>query len=270
MKTSHRKGVFFAIIAFVSWGFVPLYWHVLDHIDTIELTGHRALWSFVMCLSITLLSGQGKTLYAYFKQPKVLLYSLVSGAMLGWNWFLFVEAIQQEKVLEASFGYYINPMLSVILGILIFKESLSTITRIAVGIGLVGILYRCFSFGDFPWHALLLAITFALYGAVKKKSPAQGFPALTVEFFFLALVSLPHHALFISEGTHLFLSGDVGLSLLLVGTGAVTLWPLYFFMKSTKLTSLSNIGFAIVWLAVGIYSYGHFKKHHKTKNVEIS
>ena len=203
MGSSQNIGTIFALITFISWGVFPIYWKLLNRIDPIELTCHRGIWTFLAALSIALNYQKGAFALGIFKGQKDASLLFDTGHFARVQLVLFVSAVQNERVLEVSFGYYINPIMSVLIGIFYFKEQTSRWEKVAIAIALAAILYIGIGYGEMPWYAILLASSFALYGAIKKKQPAVNFASLSLEFFFIMLGGLPYliYLLWVGENT---------------------------------------------------------------------
>jgi chloramphenicol-sensitive protein RarD len=165
------KGILNVIAAYLIWGTMPLYWYLLSHISAYEVVGHRILWSavFMLILSLLVFKTDFRTI---LRSRKKMLYLLCTSALITTNWALYIWAVVNEHVVDASLGYYINPFINVILGMLFFKERLSEMQIIAIVFAFFGVAYLTFSYGTFPVVAIVLAVSFSLYALLRKKAKA--------------------------------------------------------------------------------------------------
>jgi chloramphenicol-sensitive protein RarD len=237
-----NRGVWYAIGAYVLWGLFPIYWKWLDFIPAIQLIGHRFLWSFLMLIVVTLVSGQWNTFRTAALQPKVLRIYLLSALLLGVNWLTYVWAVNAGFIVEASLGYFINPLVSVLLGVVFLRERLRTFQWVPVGLAAVGVLYLTISYGSLPWIALTLAFTFGFYGLVKKAAPLGSLYGLTLETGLMFLPALAYLFFANGNGQGVFLHSRVTINLLLVATGLVTAVPLLMFASAAQRIPLSVVG----------------------------
>jgi chloramphenicol-sensitive protein RarD len=252
--SQHRIGLICAVSAHCLWGFFPLYWNLLSDIPSVPLAAHRVVWA---CLFLTLLvpvliwRKQEISLTAlagHLRSPRVWgLYALSAG-MLAINWLAFIWAVNHGAVLQASLGYYINPLLSIMLGVLVLGERLQTSQWCAVGIAAFGVLVMTVAGGGLPWASLAMACAFATYGLIKKKTPLPSLSGLWLEvlilcgpaLLFLLLVDSGNSQAAIRSGTTTTFT--VATWLLLLGGGAVPILPLTLFGISTKRLPLSTVG----------------------------
>lgn len=258
-------GYIYALQAFFAWGILPLYWKLLSKIPALEVLAHRIFWSFVF-LAIFILIKKHRNLTELLKQRKTRNSLLISSLLIGGNWGLFIYAVNINQIVEASLGYYINPIVNVLLGMIILKEKMDKLKSIALIIASIAVIYLTLDFGRFPWIALMLAVSFAFYGLVKKTAGIQAIPALTVE----TLILTPLAGLFILwgivNGSGTLFSGEISIDFYLILTGIVTTLPLYWFAKGAQLIPLSAIGFMqyigpTLMLLIGVIVYDEpFKK----------
>lgn len=236
-----NKGVLYAIGAYSLWGFFPIYLKTLSAVPAFQITAHRVVWSFAL-LTIILLARRevGKLLAAL--SPRLLLIYLAAGALLAVNWLVFVWAVVSGYVVEASLGYFINPLVSVLLGMVFLRERLRAWQWVPVGLAAAGVLWLTLSLGVPPWIALALATSFGLYGLVKKVAPLGSLFGLMVE---TALIFLPALSfLLLQEDAGVGAFGHIGglSDVLLALTGAVTVAPLLLFSAGVRLIPLSTMG----------------------------
>ncbi|MCL2435200.1 MAG: EamA family transporter RarD [Lentimicrobiaceae bacterium] len=236
------KGVFYAIGAYLIWGTMPLYWYLLSGITPYEIVAHRILWSAV--LMIILSSIVFKTDFRFIlRSKKKMFYLLCTSALITLNWTLYIWAVDNGHVVDASLGYYVNPFINVILGVLFLKERLTGIQKIAIAFAFFGVAYLTFSYGSFPFVALILACTFSLYGFLRKKAQVEAMPALTIETIIALPVALGFLAMTFINHTHTYQLNDVFTLLLIVMAGPITAIPLFLFGKAAETVSLTTLGF---------------------------
>lgn len=241
-----RKGLAIAIGAFVLWGLMPLYWHLLKIVPALQIVAHRVLWSAVL-VALWLAWSQGRGWFAAILRNRRLAAMLtLAGLCIGLNWSLFIWAVNAGHVVETSLGYFINPLLSVLIGVLFLRERLNALQWASVGIAACGVLWLTFNYGSFPWIALSLAASFGAYGLIRKLAPVDSVAGIGFEN---AVLLLPALALLVSQevsGQGGFLPGASawgwGVDLLLVFGGALTALPLIGFAYAVRRVPLSTVG----------------------------
>lgn len=241
-----RKGLAIAIGAFVIWGLMPLYWHLLKIVPALQIVAHRVLWSAVL-VALWLAWSQGRGWFAAILRNRRLAAMLtLAGLCIGINWSLFIWAVNAGHVVETSLGYFINPLLSVLIGVLFLRERLNALQWVSVGIAACGVLWLTFNYGSFPWIALSLAASFGAYGLIRKLAPVDSVAGIGFEN---AVLLLPALALLVSQevsGQGGFLPGASawgwGVDLLLVFGGALTALPLIGFAYAVRRVPLSTVG----------------------------
>jgi len=236
-----NKGIVYALGAYIFWGLFPIYWKLLAGIPALQLLGHRIFWSFLLLLGIVLVARQGKILQAALNRRVLVIYS-VAAVLIAINWLTYVWAVGAGFIVETSLGYFINPLLSVLLGVVFMRERLRPLQWVPIGLAAVGVLYLTFAYGSLPWVALTLAISFSFYGLVKKTAPLGALHGLTLETGILFLPALGF--LIYSEfvGTGAFLHSVNLIDLMLVGAGLVTVFSLLLFASAAKRIPLTMIG----------------------------
>lgn len=241
-----RKGLAIAIGAFVLWGLMPLYWHLLKIVPALQIVAHRVLWSAVL-VALWLAWSQGRGWFAAILRNRRLAAMLtLAGLCIGLNWSLFIWAVNAGHVVETSLGYFINPLLSVLIGVLFLRERLNALQWVSVGIAACGVLWLTFNYGSFPWIALSLAASFGAYGLIRKLAPVDSVAGIGFEN---AVLLLPALVLLVSQewsGHGGFLPGASawgwGVDLLLVFGGALTALPLIGFAYAVRRVPLSTVG----------------------------
>jgi chloramphenicol-sensitive protein RarD len=236
------KGILSGICAYLLWGLFPLYWKFLINVPALEIIGHRIVWSFIFLLIIVVSAKKWKNFRSAVMSKKVFGIYLVASALLSVNWFVYVWGVNSGRIVETSLGYFINPLFSVLLGIIFFKERLRLMQWIPVILAAAGVIYLTLDYGRVPWIALSLAFTFGLYGLVKKIAPLDSLFGLTFETAIALPFALAYLIFVTSKGTGSFPNGDIVNDLLLAATGIVTSVPLLLFAFAARNIPLSTVG----------------------------
>jgi chloramphenicol-sensitive protein RarD len=236
-----NKGIWYALGAYIFWGLFPVYWKILAGIPALQLLGHRIFWSFLLLIGIILVAQQGKAFKASMN-PRVLIIYSVAAILIAINWLTYVWAVGAGFIVETSLGYFINPLLSVLLGVVFLRERLRPLQWLPIGLAAAGVLYLTFAYGSLPWIALTLAISFGFYGLVKKTAPLGALHGLTLETGILFLPALGFLLYSEFSGTGAFLHSATLLELMLVGAGLVTVIPLLMFASAAQRIPLTMIG----------------------------
>lgn len=236
-----NQGLLLAVGAYSCWGLLPIYWKLLGHVPTTQLLCHRIVWSFVTLVVFLALT---KRLYGLKSAlgPSVWKSYGAASLLIGINWFIYVWSVNAGFIVEASLGYFINPLLSVLLGVVFVGERLRPQQWLPLGLALTGVAYLTVSYGRPPWIALTLAVTFSLYGLVKKKAPLGAFEGLSLETGLLLLPAMAFLAWSEANDSGVFLHASRGSDLLLLGAGLVTTAPLVMFAAAAHRIPLSMIG----------------------------
>ncbi|GGE44761.1 transporter [Pullulanibacillus camelliae] len=251
MKTSEQNdqviGGLAAVGAYVLWGIMPIYWKLIHGASSEEVLAHRIIWSFVFMILVILFTKSTKKLRedfrAIFTDFKRLLIIASASVVITVNWYTFIWAVDNDHVIQASLGYYINPLISVLLGVFFLKEKLSMWQIISVLLALIGVLIMTFQAGVFPWISLTLAVSFGLYGLLKKTVHLAAMTGLTIETLIITPVALIYILFFDSNASSSFSTAKPGLALLLMGAGVITAIPLLLFAAGANRISLAMIGF---------------------------
>jgi chloramphenicol-sensitive protein RarD len=237
-----NKGIWYGIGAYVTWGLFPIYWKWLHHVPAQQLISHRVLWSFLLLFVFIVASRQWNVFRAAALKPRVLRIYLVAAALLGVNWLVYIWAVNAGFIVEVSLGYYINPLLNVLMGVLFLRERLRPLQWVPIGLAAVGVLYLAFAYGSLPWIALTLAFSFGAYGLVKKTAPLGSLYGLTLETGLLFLLALLYLLYSETTGQGAFLHTGAISDVLLVGAGPVTTIPLLMFASAARRIPLSLVG----------------------------
>jgi chloramphenicol-sensitive protein RarD len=237
-----NKGILYGIGAYTLWGFFPIYWKFLHDVPALQVIGHRIGWSFILLSAYILLTGQwGGFRSVAFKWKTIGIYS-IAAVLLSVNWLVYVWGVNAGFIVETSLGYFINPLLSVLLGVVFLRERLRPLQWIPVGLAAIGVGYLTFAYGRLPWIALSLAFTFGFYGFVKKLSPLGSLYGLTLETGIVFPVALLYIVFFGFSGSGAFLQQGAVVDMFLVGAGIVTTIPLLMFASAAKQIPLTVVG----------------------------
>jgi chloramphenicol-sensitive protein RarD len=236
------KGIWYAVGAYSLWGLMPVYWKSLDRVPALQMLNHRILWSFLMLFFFSVFLHRGKTSSSVALTRRVVGIYVMAAALISINWLTYMWAVNAGFIIETSLGYFISPLLSVLIGVLFFRERLRPWQWVAIGLASGGVLYLTFAYGSPPWIALTLAGTFAIYGIVKKTAPLGSFYGLTLETGILILPAIVYLLYSEVAGRGAFLHTGRSVDLLLIGTGAVTTVPLLMFASAARRIPLSLLG----------------------------
>lgn len=244
MHSEQQKvGVLFALAAFIMWGLAPIYFKQLQYIAPQEILSQRIVWSVIFLLLVVVFSRQLYKVIAIIKEPKQLALLTASACLLGTNWGVFIWAINNNHMLEASLGYYVNPLINVVMGYLFLSERLRKRQAIAVVLALTGVVIQIISFGSIPYIALLLAVSFACYGLLHKRTHIESIPGLTIEAFVLFPIAVCYWFLMEPSGTSNYSFNSIQTNLYLISSGIVTTLPLLCFTAAAKRLQYTTIGF---------------------------
>ena len=281
----HEKsiGIATAIAAYTLWGFLPVYWKVLGDVPALEVLSHRIIWSLVFVALIIAWGRQWDKIRPIIAEPHQVRLIILAAVMIALNWGLFIWAVQSNHLLDSSLGYYINPLIAVLLGVVVFKEKLNPWQKLAIASATIGVLILVIKAGRFPWLSFALALTFGTYGAVKKAVKASPLVGLALETAVLAPLALVFILTRQASGQGALGASSLLVTLFLLGAGVATAIPLILFAFSAKRIPLSTLGitqyiaptlmflfgvfvyhepfqlvnavsFAFIWLALAIYS----------------
>ncbi|BBO74665.1 chloramphenicol resistance permease RarD [Desulfosarcina widdelii] len=285
-------GVLFAFFAFLIWGLSPVYWKALGQVDALEIILHRVIWSFAFLMPLVWFGRQWNDFKNALKRPRIMGILLVTSILVGANWLIYIWAVNNGRVLQASLGYYINPLVNIVLGMIFLGERLRRAQSVAVALATLGVLNLAFRYGVFPWVSLALAFSFGLYGLVRKVAAVGPLAGLTVETLLLTVpaglwvfhLHQNHTGAFLRSGGH--------IDLLLMGTGVLTATPLLLFNLGAKRITLATLGFiqytaptgmlllgitmfdepftriqavtfGLIWIALAIYSWDTVRIHRQ-------
>jgi len=236
-----KKGILFGIGAYALWGFFPLYWKQLHDVPALQLLGHRVGWSFLLLIVFILVTRQWTDFRANLTKRTFLIYT-VAAVLIAVNWLTYVWAVNAEFIVETSLGYFINPLLSVLMGVILLREKLRPAQWIPIGLAAAGVIYLTVIYGQLPWIALTLAFSFGFYGLVKKIAPLNSLFGLTLETGILFLPALAYLSFVGINDTGAFLHTGLTSDLLMVGAGVVTTIPLLMFASAARQIPLTVVG----------------------------
>lgn len=236
------SGLPLGVAAYLCWGLFPLYWPLLEPAGALEVLAHRIVWSVVFVLGLVLLTRRWAQFRDIARNRTLMLFLALASVAIALNWGGFIYGVTNGHVIETSLGYFINPLVTVLLGVLVLKETLRPVQWVAVGAGAVAVVVLTVDYGRLPWIALLLAGSFACYGFLKKRAALGAFESLGMETLILAPVALAFLVVLQLRGELAFGQEGVGNAVLLAGTGVVTAIPLLLFGAAATRLSLTSIG----------------------------
>lgn len=243
LSREQKIGGAFAVSAYTLWGIAPLYFKQLAFVPAMEILLHRIVWSFLLLALILTALQQWPKVQAVLRQPKLLAAMLGTALLLAGNWGLFIWAVNNGHMLDASLGYYINPLLNVLLGMLFLGERLRKLQWAAVALAAIGVVFQLITYGSLPWIALVLAGSFALYGLFRKKLAVDAISGLFVESLLLLPLALWYWWRVADSGAANLMANSFSLNLTLMAAGIITTIPLLCFIAAARRLQLSTMGF---------------------------
>ncbi len=255
------RGILYGIGAYLLWGFFPIYWKALQAIPAHEILCHRTIWSFVFLLAVLVYRKRLKRLLSMLWSRRTLLTFVASSVLLFLNWYIFIWAVNSGHILDASLGYFINPLVNVLLGVVFLRERPRLWQWVAIAIVGVAVVILTVGYGVFPWISLVLAFSFGIYGYLRKTAALGSLEGLSLEMAILLVPSSLFLLHLERTGTAAFGHVGVGMSLLLVAAGVITSTPLLLFSAAARRITLTNIGFLqyispTFQLILGVVFYG--------------
>lgn len=238
----HLAGAISAAGAFVLWGLLPLYWKLLQEVPPTEILCHRIAWSAVFVGLLLTVTGRWSELRQAMRSRRTVLTMTCSSLLIGVNWWLYIWAVNSGHVLETSLGYYINPLVNVLMGFIVFRDSLRPVQLVAIGIALCGVLYQLVQLGYLPWVALMLAFSFSMYGVLRKIALVESIPGLMFETLVLTPIVVAYLVWLHVQGTGAFSTISGATDLLLAGAGVATSLPLMGFAFGARRIRLVTLG----------------------------
>jgi chloramphenicol-sensitive protein RarD len=295
LSTARREaaaGVLYAGGAFLIWGLSPVYWKAMQMVPALEIVTHRVVWSFLFLMVLTLVQRRWGEFKDVLKTPRTLLILALTTLLVSCNWLLYIWAVNAGYMLQASLGYYINPLVNVLLGMVFLKERLRRPQALAVLLACAAVAFRTVSYGELPWIALTLGFTFGLYGLIRKVAPVSSLVGLTIETLLLTAPGVAYLVFLESRETGALFHVSRSLDVLLIGTGVFTAVPLLFFNLGARRINLSTVGlmqyiapsgmfllavlvygepfsavqmwtFVLIWTALAIYSIDSLRTYRR-------
>lgn len=255
-----NKGVLAGVGAYLIWGFFPIYLKALQAVPALQIMLHRVVWAFVFVMLIVLLRRSWSRISEALRKPRVILIYTLTAILLATNWLVYIYGINSGQVVETSLGYFINPLLSVALGVIFLREHLRPMQWLPVGLAGMGVLYLTLQYGALPWIALALAFSFGMYGLIKKIAPLGSVDSLFVETGIIFLPALMYLLFSESQGAGAFTHQGWQITILLMFSGVVTALPLLLFGRAARAIPLSLLGILqylapTVQFLLGIFLY---------------
>jgi chloramphenicol-sensitive protein RarD len=294
--SEHRRGFLMGVAAYAMWGLFPLYWRLLEPAGAVEILAHRVVWSLVTMVVLVVALRRTPYLRAILRDRRVVVLLVLAAVVIGFNWGGFIYGVNQGRVVEVSLGYFINPLVTVLLGVLVLGERLRPLQWGAIGVAVVAVVILAVDYGHPPWIALLLAGSFGTYGLAKKKADVEAVESLTFETVVLTPLALAYIWFLSATGDSNFSNHGVGHALLLVSTGLVTAIPLICFGAAAiripmttlgllqylaptiqfvlglivfdeQMTTVKWIGFTLVWSALAIFTLEAIR--HRRRQLQL-
>ena len=289
-----NRGVLYGVAAYLMWGFFPIYFKALQVVPSLQIMFHRVIWSFLFVALLIIMRRDWPRLKVSLRKPRILLVYTLTAGLLAINWLIYIYGINSGQVVETSLGYFINPLLSVALGVVFLHERLRPMQWFPIGLAAIGVLYLTLQYGSLPWIALALAFSFGLYGLFKKISPLGALHGLTLETGILFIPALLYLLYAESQATGSFGHHGLNVTILLAFSGVVTALPLLLFARAARSIPLTllgilqyiaptvqfllgiflyqepftltrMVGFAIIWLALAIFTLeGIYERRNRT------
>ena len=288
IMTEVKKGVLAMVVACLVWGLSLLYYKLLVSVPPIELLSHRTIWSLVLFSLILLMQGRLQGSFKVLRDKKIAAILLIAALMIAFNWFVFIYSIQVNRATESSLGYFIFPLVSVVFGVVLFRESLSSTQISAVMLAAAAVLILTYGLGQVPWIALSVSVSFGIYGVIKKSLSIPAIVTVTLEVLLLSPIALMilylHHA----SDSGVQFGQSISISVLLILSGLMTATPLILFSYATRRVELATVGilqyinpslqflcatvlfleplsiwhalaFPLIWIALALYSWASFQ-----------
>jgi len=243
MKKEQLTGNIMGATAYLMWGFLPLFWRLIVCVPANEILGHRIIWSLGFIFLILVVKKDWSWFNLIKRNPKLWLVYIASAILVSVNWFTYIWAVNNAHTVDASLGYFINPLFSVLLGVIFLREKLLKAEIISVILAAIGVAFITIYYGSLPWVAIVLTITFGLYGLIKKQGPLDGIQSLGLETIIIFIPTLFYLIHLENISKAVFLHAELKVDLLLVISGCVTATPLLLFGQAAKRIPLSTLGF---------------------------
>jgi chloramphenicol-sensitive protein RarD len=242
-RRERRLGLLYGLAAYGSWGVLPIYLKAVKTVPVVEVLCHRVVWALAVLLVVIAARGEMRTVAAALRNRRALLVLSASTVLIAINWLVYIYSVTYARILESSLGYYINPLVSVLFGIVLLGERLTPLMKAAVITAAAGVAWMAIDLGQLPWISLVLAFSFGLYGLLRKIAPVGALIGLTVETLLLAPFCAAYLGWSMTHGRSGFLNGGPGIRTLLLLAGPVTAIPLLCFAAAARRLPLSTMGF---------------------------
>lgn len=288
-----NKGIVYAVLAAAAWGLLPMYWKLFEGVSSIEVLGHRIVWSFVFVIMLLFWMKRKMEWRSLFRSKPVFWYTFFASVVISVNWLMMVVAVELGRIVESSLGYYLTPVVNIVLGVIILKERPKPLQWAAIGLATAGVLLMAVSYGKLPWIGLTIAFSFGFYGLLKKKAPVDEMQGL---FWETSLV-LPFAFLYLTFSGSLAEPFQLTNSFFLLLAGVATALPLLWYAKATRRLLLSTVGvisylgptlslligvflyhepftilhvwgFILIWAALALFTIATVKRPTKTKQTQ--
>ncbi|WP_288619347.1 EamA family transporter RarD [uncultured Mitsuokella sp.] len=264
MNHARRTGMIAALSTYLIWGVLPLYWNLLARAEANEILAHRIIWSFVFMVVVLMVTKRWQSFKedcrALWQDKKRGAILLLAAFTISLNWLTYIWAVNYGHVIDTSIGYYINPLMSVLFGIVFFRERISGLKKISLLLAAIGIVLMTYQLGKLPWVAVVLAVSFSVYGALKKQLHLNPFSSITLETLLMVPFAVPYIGILMMSPANHFSLATPDLALYLMGTGVVTAVPLVLFSYGANLLPLNVLGFfqyisPTIGLLLGIFFF---------------
>ncbi|WP_302297654.1 EamA family transporter RarD [Mitsuokella multacida] len=264
MNHARRTGMMAALSTYLIWGVLPLYWNLLARAEANEILAHRIIWSFVFMVVVLMVTKRWQSFKedcrALWQDKKRGAILLLAAFTISLNWLTYIWAVNHGHVIDTSIGYYINPLMSVLFGIVFFRERISGLKKISLLLAAIGIVLMTYQLGKLPWVAVVLAVSFSVYGALKKQLHLNPFSSITLETLLMMPFAVPYIGILMMSPANHFSLATPDLALYLMGTGVVTAVPLVLFSYGANLLPLNVLGFfqyisPTIGLLLGIFFF---------------
>ncbi len=295
-KDDFIAGHFSTFFAFLIWGILPVFWKQLKHVPPQEILAHRIFWAFVFLLLIHFISRR-KEIFELIKIRKKRNSIFLTAALISINWMVFIFAVNTDRIVDASLGYFINPLVSVFLGLIFLKEKMNLLKIIAVGFAITGVLYLTLDYGKFPWISIALALSFGFYGMFKKIFNLNSLNSIMIETMMLSIIGVGYLGMLAAQGTGHFFAHSARTDILLIISGFVTMLPLFLFAEGARRIPLASVGFiqyfaptlmliigvfiynepltktylvsfVLIWTGLAVYTYNLFRTNQKKRRLK--
>ncbi|MGI9173078.1 MAG: EamA family transporter RarD [Chthoniobacterales bacterium] len=267
--SEQRRALIAGLAAYVFWGIIPIYWKHLQAVPASEILAHRFIWTTVFLVALLTWQGRWREVGGALHSRRAILFCLGSGCAVSLNWLTFIWAVNTNRILETSLGYFMTPLVNVLFGALFLRERLTRWQFISVLLAIVGVLYQTFSYGRFPWIALALCCSWGVYALLRKLSGTAAIPGLFFETTLLLPLAILYLVRLSMSGALVFGSNHLPLSLLLVSTGVVTGLPLVWFGFAARHLRLTTLGFLQYLAPMGTFFLGVFLYHEPFTRVHL-